>query len=134
MAADFSAESSFLSMDATQNSDYLIQIFFTDEATFSRNAITNMYNSECPSATSILCQSVGRNSLRSLDRSTFLPMRLNGEVDRKLLEEELPLLLKKVPMQLILQMYFMQDGAPAFLQKHVFSTSVSVYEYNTYGI
>ena len=40
-------------------------------------------------------------------------MRLNGEAYRHFLEEELPVLLENVPLNLRYQMYFMHDGAPA---------------------
>lgn len=42
-----------------------------------------------------------------------LPMSLNGELYRRSLEGKLRLLLEEVPLQLNLQMYFMQDGVPA---------------------
>uniref|UniRef100_V5GJV9 Transposable element Tc3 transposase n=1 Tax=Anoplophora glabripennis TaxID=217634 RepID=V5GJV9_ANOGL len=42
----------------------------------------------------------------------FLPPRLTGDVYRRFLEDELPVLLEDIPLPLRLQMYFMHDGAP----------------------
>lgn len=107
------------------NPHYLAEVLFTDEASFSRDAISNFHNThiwadENPHAivesrhqhqfsVNVWVGIVGEHLLGPF----FLPARLTGDVYRHFLEHDLPTLLEDVPLQLRSTMYFMHDGAPA---------------------
>lgn len=108
-----------------QNPLFQNQILFTDEASFSRNAIRNFHNNhlwseENPHAIqeSHFQEQFSLNVWAGilgdyLIGPFFLPGRLNGERYRHFLEEDLPILLADVPHRLRNEMWFMHDGAPA---------------------
>lgn len=107
-----------------QNPQFLGNILFTDEANFSRDAIMNFHNNH------IWAEDNPYEILESRHQHTFsvnvwagiigdhligpffLPRRLTGETYHNFLQNELPILLEDVPVQLRRQMYFMHDGAP----------------------
>src|SRR5678816_2810305 len=107
------------------NPHHLAEILFTDEANFSRDAISNFHNNhiwadENPHAIvesrhqhqfslNVWVGIVGGPLIGPL----FLPARLTGDVYRQFLEHDLPTLLEDIPLQLRSKMYFMHDGAPA---------------------
>lgn len=103
---------------------FLTQIMFTDEASFSRNAIRNFHNNhvwadENPHevledrfqhqfSLNVWLGIVGEYLIGPV----FLPARLTGEVYRNFLEETLPDFLDDVPLATRIAMWFMHDGAP----------------------
>ncbi|KAL3275132.1 hypothetical protein HHI36_019902 [Cryptolaemus montrouzieri] len=102
---------------------------FTDEAEFSRTAITNFHNNHYwAEENSHLIEESHHQEQFSLNvwvglivnyfiGPFFLPNRLNGPAYRQFLEEELPLLLEAVPLLVRNIMWFMHDGAPAHLSR-----------------
>lgn len=56
---------------------------------------------------------MARHVGKLFDWAIFLPTPLNAQNYEHFLEEELPVLLEDVPLQLRRQAYFMHDGAPA---------------------
>ena len=103
----------------------LTLILFTDEASFSRNAIRNFHNShvwadENPHE---VCEDRFQHQFSlniwvgivgdCLIGPIILPARLTGEVYRNFLEETLPQSLEDVPLATRRAMWFMHDGAPA---------------------
>lgn len=113
----------FLQMLA-QNQFFENKILFSDEANFSRNAITNFHNNHFWAEENP--HSIRENNFQEqfsvnvwagiigdyLIGPFFLPARLNGQYYRQFLEEELPGLLEEVPIFVRNQMWFMHDGAP----------------------
>ncbi|KAL7640497.1 UNVERIFIED_CONTAM: hypothetical protein RMT77_008772 [Armadillidium vulgare] len=103
------------------NPHHLAEVFFIDEANFSRDAISNFHNNhiwagENPHAIvesrhqhqfslNVWVGIVGDHLIGPF----FLPARLTGDVYR----HDLPTLLEDIPLQLRSKMYFMHDGAPA---------------------
>lgn len=101
------------------------KILFTDEANFSRNAIINFHNNhnwaqENPHAVTathfqeqfslnVWIGIIGDHLIGPF----FLPGRLNGNFYCNFLQNDLPLLLENIPLQLRQQMWYMHDGAPA---------------------
>lgn len=100
-------------------------VLFTDEAKFTRDAIMNFHNNhqwaeENPHA---IMQSRHQQTFSCniwagivgdyLIGPMFLPDRLNGQNYRYFLENDLPLLLENVPLEIRHQLWFMHDGAPA---------------------
>lgn len=108
-----------------RNPQFLNNFFFTDEANFSKNAITNFHNNhvwsqENPHAISeryfqyqfslnVWAGIVGDRLIGPF----FLPQRLDGQTYRHFLENELPTLLEDLPLAQRTQLFFMHDGAPA---------------------
>lgn len=112
-----------------ENPQFDSKIMFTDEANFSRNAITNFHNNhywaqENPHAITethfqqqfSLNVWIGIIS-DHLIGPFFLPGRLNGQDYCNFLTNDLPLLLEHVPLQLRQQLWFMHDGAPAHFSR-----------------
>lgn len=108
-----------------QNPNFTSKVLFTDEASFSREGITNFHNNhswdyENPHAIgeSGFQQQLSVNVWAGivgdhLIGPHFLPPRLNGDTYRQFLEETLPGLLEEVPLATRNTMWFMHDGAPA---------------------
>ena len=109
----------------TANNSFCSKILFTDEANFSKNAIMNFHNNhswadENPHEI-VEWHFQHRFSLNvwvgiiddHLIGPYFFPQHLNGEIYRQFIEEDLPLLLEDLPLQLRNDMWFMHDGAPA---------------------
>lgn len=108
-----------------QNPEFLEQVLFTDEANFSREAIINFHNNhvwaeENPHAI-VEAHHQQQFSLNVwvgiigdyLIGPHFLPPRLNGDTYSQFLQEELPVLLDGIPLDVRMAMWFMHDGAPA---------------------
>ncbi|XP_018368842.1 PREDICTED: ATP-binding cassette sub-family A member 2-like [Trachymyrmex cornetzi] len=108
-----------------ENPQFLSQVLFTDEANFSRNAIINFHNNHLWSDdnpyTIIESRFHQQFSLNVwvdivddfLIGPYFLPLRFDGVLYRKFLEEDLPQLLQEVPLMMRHTMWFMHDDAPA---------------------
>lgn len=104
--------------------EFLSQILFTDEAKFSRNAITNYHNNHtwCEENPHVVRESHYQYEFSVnvwvgiiedyLIGPHFLPPRLNGIRYREFLEFHLPELLEDVPIRIRQRMWFMHDGAP----------------------
>lgn len=105
--------------------DFLSHVLFTDEASFSRDAIINFHNNHIwaednPNAI-IENHSQVQFSLNiwvgiigdHLVGPCILPQRLTGEEYRRFLEYKLPELLEEVDLETRNRMWFMHDGAPA---------------------
>lgn len=108
-------------------------ILFTDEATFSRDGITNNRNShvwspreENPHAiaethsqirfsVNIWCGIIGNRLIGPI----IIEDRLNAERYLHLLQEQLPELLEDLPLNITTQMWFQQDGAPPHFSRIV---------------
>lgn len=104
--------------------DFLSHVLFTDEASFSRNAIINFHNNHIwaednPNAIvenhfqvqfslNIWVGIIGDH----LIGPCVLPQRLNGEDYRRFLEHELPRHLEEVDLETRNRMWLMHDGAP----------------------
>ena len=114
-----------------QNPSFDCEIMLTDEANFSRNEIKNFHNNhvwaeENPHA---VVESNHQNQFsvnvwvgiveNHIIGSFFLPERLNGNIYRRFLEEDLPILLEEVPLLIRDRMWFMHDGAPAHFSLEV---------------
>ena len=128
LPTDFPARLEFcqwLLQKTAQNPNFKAKILFTDEASFSREAIRNFHNNHLwdfknPHA-------IGEGGFQQqfsvnvwagiigdhLIGPHFLPPRLNGDTYRQFLEEILPGLLEDVPLATRNTMWFMHDGAPA---------------------
>lgn len=104
---------------------FVVKILFTDEATFTRRGVFNFRNkhlweSENPHAVAerhfqeefkinVWCGILGDHILGPYE----LPSNLNSDAYLNFLQNGLTNLLDDVPLNLRLNMYFMQDGAPA---------------------
>lgn len=104
---------------------FLRHILFTDEANFSRESIRNFHNNHIWADQNphefTECNFQHQFSLNVwlgvihdyLVGPYFLPMRLDGDAYHRFLEEELPLLLEDIPLQIRQELWFLHDGAPA---------------------
>lgn len=106
------------------NPRFLSQVLFTDEASFSRNAIINFHNNhmwaeENPHA--VIENNFQENFSVNvwvgivgdfLIGPHFLPPRLNGNRYRQFIEYVLPDLLEDIPIIQRRRIWFMHDGAP----------------------
>lgn len=107
-----------------QAPQFLGNILFTDEASFSRDCIRNFHNNHLWADENPHGFFEGNHQyqfslnvwLGIIDNHLigphFLPQRLNGEAYCHLLEQ-LPVLLEEVPLQIRQHLWFMHDGAPA---------------------
>lgn len=107
------------------NPNFHSYVLFTDEATFARDSIMNFHNDhqwaeENPHAIrnsrhqqTFSCNVWAGIVGEYLIGPMFLPARLNGQNYRRFLEEDLPLLLEDVPLEIRRNLWFMHDGAPA---------------------
>lgn len=108
-----------------ENPEFTSVVLFTDEAKFSREAITNFHNNHIwtdanPHAiterrhqqTFSLNVWVGIIGDRLLG-PVFLPNILNGDNYLNFLRDDLPELLEDLPLDIRQLLYFMHDGAPA---------------------
>lgn len=109
------------------------KILFTDEATFTRDGITNNRNShvwspreENPHAitethfqnrfsVNIWCGIIGNRLIGPI----IIEDHLNAERYLHLLQEQLPELLEDLPLNIRTQMWFQQDGAPPHFSRIV---------------
>lgn len=108
-----------------QDPEFLEQVLFTDEANFSRDAITNYHNNHIWAEENPHAIVEGRHQEQfslnvwvgiigdHLIGPHFLPPRLNGDTYSHFLQEELPVLLDDIPLGVRRAMWFMHDGAPA---------------------
>lgn len=104
--------------------EFLSQILFTDEAKFSRNAITNYHNNHtwCEENPHVVREQHFQYEFSvnvwvgiigdHLIGPHFLPYRLDGIRYREFLEFHLQELLEDVPIRIRQRMWFMHDGAP----------------------
>lgn len=106
-------------------------ILFTDEANFTRRGVTNMRNSKFWSeanphlnktkryqhefSVNVWCGIVGDHMLGPYE----LPHRLNGNAYLNFLQNELPILMEDLPLDLRRRIWFMHDGAPSHYDRHV---------------
>ena len=107
----------------------LMLILFTDEASFSRNAIRNYHNNHlwCDENPHAIFEDRFQHQFSlnvwigivadCLIGPVFLPARLTGEIYRHFLEHTLPGFLENVPLALRHAMWFMHDGAPAHFSR-----------------
>lgn len=107
----------------------LMLILFTDEASFSRNAIRNFHNNHlwCDENPHAIFEDRFQHQFSinvwigivgdCLIGPVFLPGRLTGEVYRNFLEHTLPGFLEEVPLAIRNAMWFMHDGAPAHFSR-----------------
>lgn len=121
-------------------SDFIADILFTDEATFTREGIFNAHNLHVWSEENPYAirqqryqQRFSINVWAGIVNDFFigpylLPTRLNGESYGIFLEQVLPELLQDVPIVIRNRMWFQHDGAPAH-----FSTDVRTYLDATFG-
>lgn len=107
------------------------RILFTDESTFTRDGINNTRNSHVwsddnPHATvethfqhrfsvNVWCGMVDNYLIGPF----ILEHRLTGDQYFNFLQNELQGLLEDVPLNIIMQMYYQQDGAPAHFARQV---------------
>ena len=108
-----------------ENPQFLSQVFWTDEANCSRNAIQNFHNNHVWAEANphAITQDHYQHQFSLnvwvgiigdfLIGPFFLPPRHNGDTYRHFLENELPVLLKDVPIMTRNQIWFMHDDAPA---------------------
>lgn len=105
--------------------DFLSNIIFTDEASFSKDGINNfhnrhVWNEENPHAV-FESGSQHRFSLNvwaaiykdQVIGPFFLPNRLTGDSYLQFISNNLPEILEDVPLQSMINNWFMHDGAPA---------------------
>ena len=108
----------------TENQDFLNDLLFTDEATFTRRGVFNwknnhLWDSENPHAlkerhfqhefkVNIWCGVISGFFIGPFE----LPPNLNGPLYLNFLEQQLNPLLEDVPLAIRRNMWFMQDGAP----------------------
>lgn len=112
-----------------QHPQFLSHVLFTDEASFSREAIINYHNNHLWAednphgiveahhqhkfSVNVWVGIIGEH----LIGPHFLPLRLNGDSYCNFLEHHLPILLEDVPLEIRHHMWFMQDGAPAHFSR-----------------
>lgn len=121
----------WLLMENTRNVNFIRNILFTDEATFSRNGITNHHNEhiwadENPHAkktthhqrtfkVNVWAGIVDNNLIGPV----FLPNNLNGHNYLHFLENDLQGYLEDVNIAIRQNMWFLQDGAPPHYSNEV---------------
>ncbi|KAJ8957202.1 hypothetical protein NQ318_007764 [Aromia moschata] len=108
------------------NVNFISNILFTDEASFTKKCITNLHNAdvwadENPHATvvshyqhqfqsiNIWAEIIGNFLIGPL----VLPERLNGQLYLEFLQNDFPDLIEDLPLETRRNMYFMHDRAPA---------------------
>lgn len=108
-----------------ENDLFLNTILSTDEAMFTNNGMFNIHNehewSEENPHSFMQVQHQHRFSINVwagvvenyLLGPIELPNRINAQVYQNFLEEDLPQLLENVPLNIRLQMWYLQDGHPA---------------------
>lgn len=114
-----------------ENDNFVKNILSTDEATFTRNGVTNHHNShlwadENPRAKK---ETHYQNNFsvnvwagivdNFLIGPFFLPHRLSGAEYLNFLRNDLPNLLQEVPLAIQENMWFLQDGAPPHYSREV---------------
>lgn len=128
LPADFQPRIQFCEwylQQCAENREFEMRVIFSDEASFSRDGIFNYHNShvwafENPHeivekrhqqtfSVNVWAGIIGDNLLGPV----FLPNRLNGVNYLEFLQEQLPVLLEDVPLNVLQNHYFMHDGAPA---------------------
>ncbi|KYN33920.1 hypothetical protein ALC56_11734 [Trachymyrmex septentrionalis] len=128
LTADYSSRVSFAQWYLQQCTfpNFEVSTLFTDEANFSRNAITNYHNNHTKIRIVLLNLVISINfhvwAIYSiigdfLLGSSFLKSTLNGNNYRQFVETQLPLTLVDVPLQIRNQMWFMHGGAPAHFSR-----------------
>ena len=111
--------------------NFVKNILFTDEASFSRDGIINSHNmhiwqDENPHATvarshqdqfslNVWCGLINDHMIGP----HIFPGRLNGDMYVNFLRNDLPLLMDDVPILSVRNMWFMHDGAPAHYSRNV---------------
>ncbi|KAJ8942383.1 hypothetical protein NQ318_011730 [Aromia moschata] len=108
------------------NVNFISNILFTGEASFTKNGITNLHNvhvwaDENPHATVV---SYYQHQFQSINiwagiignfliGPFVLPERLNGQLYLEFLQNDFPDLIEDLPLETCRNMYVMHDGAPA---------------------
>ncbi|KAJ8948184.1 hypothetical protein NQ318_010457 [Aromia moschata] len=107
------------------NVNIISNIFFTDEASFTKNGITNLHNAhawadEKPHTTVV---SHYRHQFQSINiwagiigkfliGPFVLPERLNGQLYLEFLQNDFPDFIEDLPLETRRNMYFIHDGSP----------------------
>ncbi|XP_071580324.1 uncharacterized protein [Temnothorax nylanderi] len=114
-----------------RNNFFPDRILWTDEATFTPNGVFNTRNylywaEENPHVVRDrafqYCWAINVWAGITADRIIgpyFLPPRLNGEIYRNFLQNELPALLEDIPLHARAEIIFQHDGAPAHFSRQV---------------
>ncbi|KAJ8953752.1 hypothetical protein NQ318_015408 [Aromia moschata] len=108
------------------NVNFISNILFTEEASFTKNGITNLHNAhvwadEKPHATVV---SHYQHQFQSINvwagiignfliGPFILPERLNGQLYLEFLQNDFPNFIEDLPLETRRNMYFIHDGAPA---------------------
>jgi hypothetical protein len=113
------------------NPDFISSVLFTDEASFNRDGIINYHNNHEWAYENPHTIHQARHQVQfkinvwmgivgdCLLGPFVLPERLNGDDYRDFLENDLPLLLEEVPLNVRNSIWFMHDGAPPHFRLHV---------------
>lgn len=123
--------SQWLVHECNINPNFIGNILFTDEASFTRDGVFNFHNmhewsDENPHAIHVRNHQFGFSINvwigmvgDCLIGPFRLPNRLNGQSYLNFLRDNLNELLEDVPLDVIMNMYFMHDGAPAHFSRIV---------------
>lgn len=124
--------SNWLLEQQRNDANFIGSVFFTDEAGFSRNGITNSHNmhlwaEENPHGTIVTHHQHQFEPInvwvgiigQYLIGPFILPRRLNGESYLDFLQNNLPLLLEDLPLEIRRNLWFMHDGAPPHFARAV---------------
>lgn len=114
-----------------ENRNFLSQILWTDEATFSSSGKVNTHNMHYWSETNphwlrevqfqnrwsvnVWCGILGGRIIGPY----IFDQHLNGATYLQFLEDELPILLEDIPLEDRMNMWFQQDGCPAHYARNV---------------
>lgn len=110
--------------------NFLSNVLFTDEAKFSRSAVTNFHNTHIWSVENPheikqnrhqyqFSVNVWAGILGDQLLFCFLPANLNGERFLHFMSVDVPILLQDIPLNTRMDMWFMLDGAPAHFDVRV---------------
>lgn len=114
-----------------ENRQFISFVLFTDEASFTRNGIFNFHNEHfwADGNPHIIHQSRHQQQFsinvwagiieNYLVGPFILPRRLDGQAYLHFLQENLPILLEDVPLNVRSHLWFMHDGAPAHFSRNV---------------
>lgn len=145
--ADYPARVNFCNwyVNQTANDMFSALVMYTDEATFMKDGIKNVHNNHVWADGNPHAIIEGNHQVRFkvnvwigiigdiLLGPHFLPPTLTGNNYREFIENELPLLLEDVPLQLRNNCFFMHDGAPAHYTLRVRELLNNIYGQNWIG-
>jgi hypothetical protein len=106
-----------------------VSVLFTDEAMFTRESVFNYHNEHVwagqnahAARKSHLQRNFSVNLWAGIVGGTLfgphmLPARLTGELYLRFLDNDLPLLLENVPLDIRGRMWYMHDGAPTHFSR-----------------